>query len=137
MTGTASPAPAPVAVFHGPVACRRAANTLTLSGSAADSADDRLILTFTSPSSPRLPECLTDASVRAVDQQHYIVTCESRELIVEATALHIHRDVGKAFHRAVPPRPAPLGKRLFWQVVLRLAGTRAGKRLLLSLRRQA
>jgi hypothetical protein len=31
----------------------------------------------------------------------------------------------------------PLGKRVFWRVILALAGTRAGKRLLLAARRRA
>jgi hypothetical protein len=57
--------------------------------------------------------------------------------MIEATSLHVHRDVGNAFYRAVPPRLVPLRKRLFWRVVLALAGTGAGKRLLLSIRRRA
>ena len=136
MTDTNSPL-SPLAVFRGPVICRRTANALTLSGAAADSADDRLILTLITPSSPAVPDSLTGASIRAVDPRHYRITSESGELLVEATALHVHRDIGRAFYRAVPPRPVPLKKRFFWRVVLALAGTRAGKRLLLSLRRQS
>lgn len=128
---------APVAVFRGPVACRRAANALTLSGAAADSADDRLILTFICQLTPDVPAALSGASIRAVDQHRYLIVSGSQELIVEAAALHVHRDVGNAFYRAIPPRPVPLKKRLFWRVVLALAGSRTGKRLLLALRRQA
>ena len=130
-------APPPLAAFRGPVACRRMGNVLTLSGSDADSADDRLILTFISPSVADLPDCLSAASIRAVDERRYRITSASRDLIVEATSLHVHRDIGNAFYRAIPPRAVPLKKRLFWRVVLVLAGTRAGKRLLLSLRRRA
>lgn len=132
--------PAPVAAFRGPVTCRRTANLLTLIGAAADSADDRLILTFVSPSMaevPDLPDSLAAATVRAVDEHHYRIADASGELIVEVTSLHVHRDIGRVFYRAIPPRPAPLGRRIFWRVVLALAGTRAGRRLLLSLRRQA
>lgn len=109
---------------------------LTLSGSAADSADDRLILTFISPSIPDVPDSLTSAVIRAVDESRYQISSAARELIVEATSLHVHRDIGSAFYRAVPPRPAPLGKRIFWRVVLALAASSPGKRLLLSLRRR-
>jgi hypothetical protein len=129
--------PLPVAAFRGPVTCRRTANLLTLTGAAADSADDRLILTFISPSMAEVPHSLAAAAIHAVDEHHYRIACASGELMVEATSLHVHRDIGSAFYRAVPPRPAPLGRRIFWRLVLALAGTRAGKRLLLSLRRQA
>ena len=136
MTDTACPA-APLAVFRGPVACRRTGNALTLSGAAADSADDRLIVTFIGRMIPDVPRSVAGASIRAVDRHRYLIASGSQELIVEASALHLHRDIGNAFYRAVPPRPAPLPKRIFWRVVLALAGSRAGKRLLSSLRRQA
>ena len=136
MTDIDSPLP-PVAVLRGPVACRRTANALILSGAAADSADDCLILTFLCESMPDIPGSLRGASIRAVDQHRYLIASESQELIVEAAALHIHRDVGKAFYRALPPRMVPLKKRFLWRVVLALAGSRTGKRLLLALRRQA
>jgi hypothetical protein len=130
------PASSPLAAFRGPVRCSRTANALILSGSAADSADDRLILTFISSSIPDVPDSLTAASVRAVDEHRYRITSASGHLVVAATSVHVHRDIGRAFYRAVPPRPVPLRKRLFWRVVLWLAGSRAGKRVLSSLRRQ-
>ena len=135
MTDTVEPSP--LAAFRGPVTCRRTGNVLTLSGSDADSADDRLILTFISPSVADLPDSLDAASIRALDEGRYRITSASRDLTFEATSVHIHRDIGDAFYRAIPPRAAPLKKRLFWRVLLALAGTRAGKRLLLSLRRRA
>jgi len=132
-----SPLVSPLAAFAGPVTCRRTADALTVSGADADSPDDRLILTFIRPSLPELPDTLTAASVRAIDERHYRITSAAGDWIVETASLHVHRDIGSAFYRAVPPRPAPLGKRFFWRVVLALAGTRAGKRLLLALRRRA
>lgn len=129
--------PSPLAAFGGPVSCRRTAAALTLSGSAADSADDRLIVTLIRPSAPELPDTLVAVSVRAIDERHYRISSASGDWIVAATSLHLHRDIGRAFYRAVPPRPVPLAKRFFWRVVLALAGTRAGKRLLLSIRRRA
>jgi hypothetical protein len=126
--------PQPLAAFRGPVTCRRTFNALTLSGAAADSRDDRLILTFIRPALADVPPSLTAPEVIALDEHHYRIICSSRRCDIEATSAHVHRDVGHAFYRALPPRPAPLKKRLFWRVVLALAGTRAGKRLLLSLR---
>lgn len=128
--------PAPLAVFRGPVFCRRTGDTLTLSGAAADSADDRLIVTLIGQAMADVPSSVSGASIRAVDQRHYLIASESQELLIEAAACHLHRDIGSTFYRAVPPRPVPLTKRIFWRVVLALAGSRAGKRLLLSLRRQ-
>ena len=126
-----------LAAFRGPVACRPGANAVTLTGAAADSGDDILIVTFVGSKASDFPESLAAVTVRAVDERHYRIVTESRNWIVEANSLHVHRDVGSAFYRAIPPRPAPLKKLLFWRVVLALAGTHAGKRLLLSLRRQA
>ena len=131
------PTVALLAAFRGAVTCGRTPNALTLSGSAADSVDDRLILTFISSSPPDVPGSLTGVSISAVDEHHYRITSASRDMVVEAKSLHIHRDIGRVFYRAVPPRPVPLNKRLFWGVVLWLVASRAGKRLLLSLRRRS
>ena len=123
-----------LAAFRGTVACRRTANALTLSGAAADSADDGLILTFISSSLPDIPDSLTAVSVCAIDELHYRITSASRDMVLEATSLHAHRDIGRVFYRAIPPRPAPLNRRLLWGVILWLAGSSAGKRLLSTLR---
>ena len=45
-----------------------------------------------------------------------------------------HRDVRAAVFAVVPQRPASLGKRLFWRIVLLLARFPAGLRLLRRLR---
>ena len=45
-----------------------------------------------------------------------------------------HQDVGAAVFAVVPQRRAPLGKRVFWQVVLFLASSRLGLKLLKKLR---
>ncbi len=120
--------------FRGPVVCRRAVGTLTLSGCAADRADEGRKLTFASARPAELPESLSAATVSALDERHWRIASGSREWIVEATSLHVHRDIGKAFYRAIPPRPTPLAKRLLWRAVMALAGSRAGKRLLSWLR---
>jgi hypothetical protein len=125
-----------LAAFRGEVTCRRTAGALTLSGYAADSATDRLILTLVSSSIPDLPDSLTAVILTAAGEGRYRIASGSGELVVEATSLHVHRDVGTVFYRALPPRPVPLAKRLFWLAVLWLAGSRTGKLVLSSLRRQ-
>lgn len=128
--------PSALAVFRGTVVCRCFANVITLAGPAADSPDDDLILSFIVRALPGLPESLTAPVVVALDEHRYRISSLSRDWVIEATSLHVHRDIGNTFYRAVPPRPAPLAKRFFWRVVLALAGSRAGKRLLSSLRRR-
>ena len=136
MTDTDSPAP-PLATFRGPVTCRRDVSGLTLTGCAADCADDILIVTFIAAAVPDLPDSLSAAIIRARDERHYRIMSGSRDWLMEATSVHVHRDIGREFYRAIPPCPVPLTKRFLWRVLLALAGTRTGKRLLLSLRRQA
>ena len=136
MTDTAHPE-SPAAAFRGAVTCRRSPHALTLIGAAADSAADVLILTFITPAAPALPDSLAAATVRALDERHYRISSGPEDWVVETTSLHVHRDVGAAFYRAIPPRRPPLQKRLFWRMVLAIAGTRTGKSVLLSLRRRA
>jgi len=124
-----------LAAFRGTVSLSRTAGALILSGAAADSADDRLILTLISSSIPDIPDSLSAVILTAVGEHRYRVASASRDLIVEATSLHVHRDIGRAFYRAVPPRPVPLRKRLFWLLVLWLARSRTGKLVLSSRRR--
>jgi len=88
------------------------------------------------PNATDLPDSLAAATVSLIEEHRYCITSASRSWAVEAASAHVHRDVGAAFYRAIPPRAVPLRKRLFWKVVLALAGTNAGKRMLLSLRRQ-
>lgn len=135
MTDTDSAAPL-LAAFRGTVACRRSVGGLILTGGAADSADDILIVTFIAASVPDLPDSLSAATIRARDGRYYRIMSGSRDWLIEATSVHVHRDIGREFYHAIPPRPVPLKKRLLWRTVLALAGTRAGKRLLSVLRRQ-
>jgi hypothetical protein len=126
-----------LAAFRGTVTCRRTAGSLILSGSAADSADDRLIVTLVSATIPDIPGSLTAVILTAAGERRYRISSGSGDLIVEATSLHVHRDIGKVFYRAVPPRKVPFTKRLFWLLVLKLAGSRTGKQVLAALRRQS
>lgn len=38
-----------------------------------------------------------------------------------------HEDVGAAVYAVIPPRRVPLGKRLFWRIVLRLLRSERGR----------
>jgi hypothetical protein len=116
------------------VTCRRGSSALILTGIAADFPDDRLILTLVAASASDLPESLAGAVVVTLDGRHVRIASGSRDWVIETASVHLHRDIGKTFYRALPPRPAPLRKRLFWRVVLAVAHSSTGKRVLLSLR---
>jgi len=49
---------------------------------------------------------------------------------LEASRVFVHRDAARVFDRAVPPRRAPLVKRVLWRGVLALAATSVGRRML-------
>lgn len=134
MPVTDASTPTPLAAFRGPVTCRSTAEALTLSGAADDSPDQGLIVTFTAAAPADLPDRLSGVSVSALEPQCYRIVCGSRGWTVRAGSVHVHRDIAGAFYRAIPPRAVPLGKRVFLRLVLALAGSRAGKRLLLALR---
>lgn len=128
-----------IAVFRGPVTCVRETGVspgLTVRGLSAANAQERLILTFQGRAPEDLPRRLAAASVVAVDSQCYRIDSPPRQWLVWADTLHVHRDVRAAFLRAVPPRAAPAHKRLFWSIVLTLARSRSGLRVLRALRRR-
>ncbi len=127
-----------VATFRGGVSCRRDRSGplgLTLVGWTADHPDEKVSLAFSGPAPDTLPEVLEDPTVDQIATGRYRIASTPREWIVEARAAHLHREIATAFYRAIPPRPAPWGKRVFWRLVLGMAATPWGKRLLLALRR--
>ena len=133
-----SPALHRVVTFHGGVSCRRETNGplgLTLIGWTADHPDEKASLAFSGRAPDTLPEVLEDPAVDRVADGKYRIASARREWVVEATAIHLHREIATSFYRAIPPRTVPWSKRFFWRVVLGLAASGWGKRLLLALRR--
>ena len=126
-----------IAAFCGTVRCTPetgASPGLTLRGTSAADPAEHLILSFIGASGAELPATLDAPSVVAVGVHRYRIESGPRRWLIQARALHLHRDVRAAFLQAVPPRRAPLGKRLFWRAVLSLARRGAGLRLLSALR---
>lgn len=131
--------PLRVVTFCGGVSCRRDSSGplgLTLIGRTMDHPEERVSLAFAGRAPDTLPEVLEDPTVYRIDERRYRIASTPREWLVEATAVHIHRDIANAFYRAIPPRAAHWSKRIFWRVVLGLVSTSWGKRLLLALRRR-
>jgi hypothetical protein len=134
-----SPEPHRVVTFRGGVSCRRHANGplgLTLIGLTADHPDEWASVSFSGRAPETLPEVLEEPSVYRIDGRRYRIASTPREWIVEATAVHVHREIATAFYRAIPPRIVPWSKRLFFRLLLAMMANSLGKRILLALRRR-
>lgn len=77
---------------------------------------------------PLLPPRLTRATV--APHHGWAIHAEQGHFDLGAVRLFVHEDVSEQAALAVPPRPVPLGKRLFWSAVFALLATRAGRRWL-------
>ena len=126
-----------LATFRGTVHCRRAPTVpgLTLSGGTAEAPEEPTALAFSAAAPADLPDTLQDAVVDHLEDTHYRIGAGQREWLIDAPAVHLHREIAAQFYRAIPPRPAPWAKRLFWGVVLSLAASRTGLLVLRALRR--
>ena len=123
--------------FRGGVSCRRDSNGplgLTLIGWTVDHPDERAVVAFSGRAPDNLPDVLEDPTIYRVDERRYRLSSAPREWLVEATAVHVHREIATSFYRAIPPRIAPWTKRLFFWVLLAMMSSSWGKRLLLALR---
>ena len=129
--------PEMLAAFRGPVTCTRTAGVpgLTLSGCSAHTPGEQTALAFSAATMPELPATLHDVVVEHLGGGRYRISSAPREWAISATATHLHREIAAPFYRAIPPRPAPASKRLFWRVVLALAASRTGLAALRLLRR--
>jgi len=129
--------PETLAAFRGPVSCTRAAGVpgLTLSGNSAQTPAEKTVLAFSSAALPDLPAALHDVVVEHLGGGRYRISSSAGEWTISASVVHLHREIAAQFYRAIPPRPAPARKRLFWRVVLALAASRTGLAALRLLRR--
>lgn len=127
--------PERLATLRGPVSCARAAGVpgFTLSGVSAQGEPTTLV--FPAPAPADLPATLTDAHVEWLAPGEYRISGAGGTWRIAAATVEVHADVGGAFYRAVPPRPAPWVKHCFWSLVLTLAASRAGLAVLRRLRR--
>jgi hypothetical protein len=123
-----------VAAFRGAVRCRcdlAGPLEITLEGLEAG---EPLTVAFSGVTNPGLPDALEDVVVERVGPARYRIAAGAREWLIEAAAVHLHRDMARSFYQALPPRPAPAVRRLGFRVALWLAGSRAGLAVLRRLR---
>jgi hypothetical protein len=128
--------PERLATFCGVVHCRHAHTVprLILSGNTAE-AEEPTALAFSATAPADLPVTLQDAVVDHLGGADYRIGAGQRAWLITSPAVHLHCGIAAQFYRAIPPRPAPWTKRMFWRVVLSLAASRAGLALLRALRR--
>jgi len=128
--------PERLATFRGEVQCERAPAVpgLTLRGVSAGSPAEPVSLAFSGSAPADLPDRLEDAVVEHLGGAQYRIAERTRSWLITASAVHLHREIAAQFYQAIPPRPAPWGKRVFWRAVLALAATRPGLALLKALR---
>jgi hypothetical protein len=130
MAAAASPG---IIHFLGWISCRRDGEGplgLILVGRTKDRPDEAMQMAFACPAPLDLPEALEEATVERLGPRQYRLSSGDRTWTLDGVA-HVHREVASAFYKAVPPRPVPFRKRLFWRVMLGLASTAAGRWLLL------
>jgi hypothetical protein len=128
---------ATIAQFRGAVHCRREAGPLglTLSGRSADHPEELLTLGFAATAPAALPGDLEDAVVERNAAGRYRIASAAGEWLLDAGSVHLHREVADAFYRAIPPRPAPLLRRLLYRAMLGIAGSRMGLAVIRAVRR--
>ncbi|MGN6454124.1 MAG: hypothetical protein ACTHL7_13805 [Steroidobacteraceae bacterium] len=129
--------PERLASFRGEVHCERAERMpgLTLKGIAGEAVEEPTALAFSACAPADLPATLDDALVEHLGDTQYRISAANRSWLISASAVHLHREIAAQFYRAIPPRRAPLAKRVFWRAVLALATSRAGLALLRTVRR--
>jgi hypothetical protein len=127
-----------LARLSGAVTCARSSQGplgLTLTGRTADRPDEEIRLAFAGAAPADLPERLEGAVVERAGAGEYRIASAAQSWTVAARSVHLHREVAERFYRAIPGRPAPLGRRVLFGAMLALARSRAGIALLKALRR--
>lgn len=127
-----------VAAFRGAVRCVQPASGpvgLELTGRAADAGGGILTLAFVGSAPADLAQSLEEATVEQSGEAEFQIRSGARSWRIAASAVHAHRDVGAEFYRVIPPRRAPLMRRLLLRTALGIAGSRLGLALVRALRR--
>lgn len=116
--------------FDGPVDCRVDRGGplgLTLSGRRGT---EVLHVAFVGTAPADFPQRLDTAVVEPAGADEYRIVSGGERRTLRAQRVFVHRDVRKAFCGAVPARPVPVVKRLFWRAVLAFAASPIGRRVL-------
>ena len=120
--------------FRGWISCRRDGEGplgLILVGRATQHRREEAVqIAFSCPAPVDMPEALEDARLEFLSDHRYRLTSGDKSWTLDGS-IHVHREVAGAFYKAIPPRPVPWRKRLFWRVMLGLASNPLTRKLLL------
>lgn len=123
--------------FRGWISCRRDGEGplgLVLAGRLAEDPyqqqDETVQIAFSCSAPADLPAELEDAKLELLGQHRHRLTSGGRTWSLHGP-VHVHREISSAFYKALPPRPVPWRKRLFWRVMLAAAANPLTRRLLL------
>jgi hypothetical protein len=118
-----------------PLGAGQAPQRWRLAGRAADGR--HLLLDVGGAVPAAMPSRLTRARVAPVAPpvageagRSWAIHADQGRFDLGTVRLFVHEDVSAQAAVAVPPRPVPLAKRLFWRAVFALLATRAGRRWL-------
>jgi hypothetical protein len=124
-----------LAEFSGPVQCRREIMPAALVLTGAERVGGvPLELRFMTPEPDALPGIVSDIDVYAIEPGEWRLRAHGGAWTVCARALLAHRDVGTAFHAALPPARVPWNARLGWSLLLSMARVPGAIRLIGYLR---
>jgi hypothetical protein len=107
----------------------------SLEGLSADRFCERVTVAFSVQPPTDLPARLDDVCVERMADDRIGIAGSGRRWLLATDSCFVHREVAERFYQAISPRPVPLGKQLFWRVVLLLARNPVGRQLLRLLRR--
>lgn len=116
--------------FTGAVRCERSTSPLGLAliGPIDHGQWAHLALQGRAPED--LPPRVENLLVYRTPSGSYRLVSGDRSWSLTASALFLHRDVGAAFYRAIPPRPASFTRRMLWHALLLVAASAPGRRWL-------
>jgi hypothetical protein len=120
--------------FRGRTSCRRDGEgplgLLLVGRITQDREEEDVEVAFSCPAPSDLPAELEDAKLELVAGNRHRLTSGERSWSLQGP-VHVHREISPVFYKALPPRPVPIRKRLFWRVMLTLAANPVARRLLL------
>jgi hypothetical protein len=96
----------------------------------ADGSSTPAQLSLIGREAPQLPDTLADATVEASGAAEIVLRSGTGSWRIPCRTWQLHREVGAMFYAAIPPRPTPWIRRLTWRLLLGIAATAPGQRLL-------
>ncbi|MGB8327246.1 MAG: hypothetical protein WCE48_06675 [Steroidobacteraceae bacterium] len=113
---------------------RPTGGTLRLRLAGHDGSGHEVAVDFAEPRATAMPELLHAVRIELQARGAWRILAREGAIEVAAASAHVHSDRSAQVLAAAPPRRAPLSKRLFWRLVLALAASGFGRRLLIALR---